>query len=179
MILSFSDSLLRKCTGAQRWSLCHFPYFLWVFYFLDSDLNHRRLSREGWVRSPPHEFWQKYHSAPTPQYQSVTNFLLLLFYASLRDKIHFFVHPARDLKNIEFTSKPREKSSTFFKNIAVSCQKYLIYDERIFSVPARFIKGSFRPAPILAVRRAWPECSSCVFTSAGSLNQSYHWTSYD
>ena len=31
----------------------------------------------------PHEFWQKYHSASSP-HESVTNFLFLLIYASLR-----------------------------------------------------------------------------------------------
>ena len=85
--------------------------------FVDSDLNHRRLSRESWVRSPPPlKFWRKYYSAQGGPHESVTNVLLLLFYVN---KIQIFSRLRRDiLKNIEFT------------------QKCLIYKELLFA-PAK------------------------------------------
>ena len=111
-------TLCHENIWAQKMITAQFSILFVSTLFADGDLNHWCRSREGWVRSPPHEFWQKYHSAPTPQYQSVTNFLLLLFYASLRHKIQMFSPLRRDiLKNIKFASKPLEKSSNFSKTL--------------------------------------------------------------
>ena len=86
-----------------------------------------RLKNPLWVRSPhpPHEFWRKYHSAPSPMNR--WQIFFCCFFMRIWDtKSKFFAPPARCLKKTLNLPQSRAKIEYFFKNIAVSCQKCLI-----------------------------------------------------